>query len=149
MFHGGWLQKFFEYQGSQPRVNRVTFSDMIAQSLKGFFQVLGIEFLEQSKPHFEKLFEDVGSGKPEERNAAAFASEFIGALARGSKHWSFDDRQRAFDYITPHFKTGHISCSQSCIPDWHAALRFCVYDLDVRRCIWPRDALIDNLDHRL
>lgn len=146
MFEGDWMEKFFEYQASQPRVNRVTFSDMIAQSLKGFFQILGIEFLEKSKPHFEKLFVDVGSGKPEERNALAFASEFIGALARGSKHWSFEDRKAAFGYILPHFKNGLMACSQSCIPDWHAALRFCVYDLDVRRCIWLRDALIQNLD---
>jgi proteasome activator subunit 4 len=146
MYKDNWLSKFFEYSAAQPRMNRVSFSDMVAQSLKGIFQILGIEFLEKSKPHFEKLLLETGSGKPEERNALAFASEFIGALARGSKHWSFEDREKSFTYILPHLKQILTNCSQSCIPDYHAALRFCVYDLDVRRCMWLRDFLIQNLD---
>jgi proteasome activator subunit 4 len=146
MFDGDWMEKYFEYLASQPRMDRVSFAYVTAHTLKGMFQIMGIEFLEHSKPHFEKLFSDLGTGKPEERNAIAFASEFIAALARGAKHWPFEDRRRAFDYILPHLKSGLMNCSQNCVPDWHAALRFCVYDLDVRRCVWLRDALMSNMD---
>jgi proteasome activator subunit 4 len=74
------------------------------------------------------------------------AAELIAGFSRGSKHWTFADREKSFEYVGPLLKNALKNCSQSAVIDWQSCLRFCVYDLDIRRTKWLTDILVDNLN---
>ncbi|KAL0489595.1 26S proteasome subunit BLM10 [Acrasis kona] len=141
-----WLNKLFELLSMQPRPNRYSFEETTAHLFKGMFQIYGPDLLNVTKCHLEKIISHAGSQKPEERSNIALASEFIGGFVRGSKHWAFEDRESAFDYMMPLLDKLLRECSLLCIPDLQAGLRFMIYDFDVRRIHRIRDLLIRNLN---
>jgi len=124
-----WLEKFFRHHTHRDD----SFSETFAQMFKGMFQLFGMEFYERCKPFIVEISKHAGSGKLDESGHMAAASEFVGGLIRGMKHWRFAEQQRIFGELTELWDTVLDKCSQGCITEWSEGFEFATSDKDPRR----------------
>ncbi|EFC37419.1 predicted protein [Naegleria gruberi] len=154
MFQEEYLSKVFSYfsDDTNGQSNNRAFTKAHAQMFKGFFQIMGIEGLKVIEKHFEHLLSASGTGNADEFSKICFASEIFAGVCRGSKHWKFNDRKQAQDYLFEKISTVIDSCSPQCIESGlRSSFHFCMFDADGRRTKPLVDFLTGkvNLDYGL
>lgn len=78
----------------------------------GLFRNHGNEFLDNFKPHLERLVRD-----PQEASQRC-AAEIITGLIRGSKHWPFAKAESLWNFLCPLLRVAFSNVNVESINDW-------------------------------
>ncbi|KAG0049518.1 hypothetical protein BGZ83_005704 [Gryganskiella cystojenkinii] len=81
--------------------------------------------------------------KSEDKNAQRTASELIGGLIRGSKHWKKGSLDGMWSWLTPLLKKSFQQCTPDSLVYWERFVKYCCLFRDPRRVL-PLISLIFN-----
>lgn len=136
MLQPNYLTKLFMYFSEETNTqnNGRSFTKKNAQMFKGLFQLMGIQALELLKPFIEDLLSVSGSGAPEEHSKICLVAEIFGGLSRATKHWKFNDKQNALEYLLQQISHTIDSCSPQAVDSGlRSAFHYAMFDSDGRR----------------
>ncbi|KAG0225196.1 hypothetical protein B0O80DRAFT_458867 [Mortierella sp. GBAus27b] len=133
-------EKLMEYMSEEPlRGERGdAFNMEHAKLYKSVFGLWEDKFLDQVQPIIVKLCSTV-----DDRNAQRAATELVGGLIRGSKHWKKSSLDRMWAWLTPVIQKAFQQCTPDSISYWVRFVRYCCSFRDPRRVL-PLITLIFN-----
>jgi proteasome activator subunit 4 len=99
-----------------------------ANLFRSIFQTFGDRPLAVAKPHIEKLCEAT-----DQKNAQRAASEILGGLIRGTKHWSLAKLDELWVWLTPLLRKTFNSITPDSLTYWESLVRHTVARRDPRR----------------
>ncbi|KAG2374297.1 hypothetical protein C9374_010867 [Naegleria lovaniensis] len=151
MLEPNYLTKLFMYFSEETNTqnNGRSFTKKNAQMFKGLFQLMGIQALELLKPFIEDLLSVSGSGAPEEHSKICLVAEIFAGLSRATKHWKFDDKQNALEYLLQQISHTIDTCAPQAVDSGlRSAFHYAMFDSDGRRTRSIINFLIEktNLD---
>lgn len=109
-----------------------------ANLFRSIFQTFGDRPLVVAKPHIEKLCEAT-----DQKNAQRAASEILGGLIRGTKHWSLAKLDEVWQWLTPLLRKTFNSISPDSLNYWESLVRHTVARRDPRRVQPLIDLVLD------
>eukprot|EP00047_Mylnosiga_fluctuans_P011818 m.22942 g.22942 ORF g.22942 m.22942 type:complete len:1805 (-) comp3830_c0_seq1:81-5495(-) len=112
------------------------FQDGRADLYKGLFRI-GPQVLDILRDKITTMCANVQSAA-QQRGVA----EIVAGLVRGSKHWEASAVQAMWAWLLPQLQAAWAAGSSECLSPWSAAVRYFVYDRDVRRLYPLFDVLL-------
>ncbi|KAG0312267.1 hypothetical protein BGZ99_009606 [Dissophora globulifera] len=133
-------EKLIEFMVQEPvRGERHdAFSSEHARLYKSIFGMWEDKFLDVVEPFIVKLCSTV-----DDKNAQRTATELVGGLIRGSKHWKKSALDRMWSWLTPLLKKAFQLCTPDSLVYWERFVKYCCAYRDPRRVL-PLISLIFN-----
>ncbi|KAG0355172.1 hypothetical protein BGZ54_001264, partial [Gamsiella multidivaricata] len=133
-------EKLIEFMAQEPvRGERHdSFSSEHARLFKSIFGLWEDKFLDVVEPVVVKLCSTV-----DDKNAQRTATELIGGLIRGSKHWKKSSLDRMWAWLTPVLKKAFQLCTPDSLVYWERFVKYVCSFRDPRRLL-PLVSLIFN-----
>ncbi|KAI9483082.1 MAG: hypothetical protein EXX96DRAFT_599664 [Benjaminiella poitrasii] len=99
-----------------------------ARLISSIFQMFGDKPLNAAKEHIEMLCQAT-----DQKNSQRAASEILGGLIRGTKHWSLNKLSTVWEWLKPLVQNAFNSITPDSLLYWDAFIKFCVTRRDPRR----------------
>lgn len=133
-------EKLIEFMSEEPlRGERGdAFSMDHAKLYKSIFGLWEDKFMNQIEPIIVRL-----SSKIDDKNAQRAATELIGGMVRGSKHWKKSSLDRMWAWLTPVIQKAFQQSTSESISYWIRMVKYCCAYRDPRRVL-PLISLIFN-----
>ncbi|KAK3822755.1 MAG: hypothetical protein J3Q66DRAFT_424160 [Benniella sp.] len=133
-------EKLMEFMSSDPlRGERSdAFNLEHAKFYKSIFGMWEDRFMDQIEPIIVRLCSSVDN-----KNAQRAATELLGGMIRGSKHWKKSSLDRMWTWLTPVLQKAFQQCTPDSLAYWVRFVRYCCAFRDPRR-ILPFISLIFN-----
>ncbi|KAF9110857.1 hypothetical protein BGX27_005774 [Mortierella sp. AM989] len=133
-------EKLIQFMAQEPiRGERHdSFSNENARLYKSIFGLWEDKFLDVVEPVIVKLASTV-----DDKNSQRTASELIGGLVRGTKHWKKSSLDRMWTWLTPVLKKSFQLCTPDSLVYWERFVKYCCSSRDPRRVL-PLISLIFN-----
>ncbi|KAF9994804.1 hypothetical protein BGZ79_000402 [Entomortierella chlamydospora] len=133
-------EKLIEFMAQEPihGERHDSFSTEHARFFKSIFGLWEDKFLDIVEPVIIKLASTV-----DDKNSQRSASELIGGLVRGSKHWKKSGLDRLWSWLTPTLKKTFQLCTPDSLVYWERFVKYCCAYRDPRRVL-PLITLIFN-----
>ncbi|KAF8964857.1 hypothetical protein BGZ46_000706 [Entomortierella lignicola] len=125
-------EKLTEFMSQEPlRGERHdSFSTDHARLFKSIFGLWEDKFLDVAQPVIIKLASTI-----DDKNAQRTASELIGGLVRGSKHWKKSSLDRMWAWLTPTLRKTFQLCTPDSLVYWQRSVKYCCSFRDPRRLL--------------
>lgn len=104
------------------------FNDSHARLFSSIFQMYQDLPLEAARPCIENL-----CASSDQKNAQRAASEILGGLVRGTKHWNPSKLARLWEWLLPLLQRAFLSITPDSLTYWESFVKFCVARRDPRR----------------
>lgn len=133
-------EKLMEFMSSDPlRGERSdAFNLEHAKFYKSIFGMWEDRFMDQVEPIIVRLCSSVDN-----KNAQRAATELLGGMIRGSKHWKKSSLDRMWTWLTPVLQKAFQQCTPDSLAYWVRFVRYCCAFRDPRRVL-PFISLIFN-----
>lgn len=132
------VDKFLEYLSLEEKKGSDKFSTKRYTMFKRLFINFGPTFLPKFQPGITKL---VSSNMESHQRAA---SEFIGGLMRGSRHWPYEANVTLRNFVEPLLRSAMDSVIQETVSDWGTCCATCFEREDGRRVSWFVDIVCED-----
>ncbi|KAF9169581.1 hypothetical protein BGX20_010129 [Mortierella sp. AD010] len=130
-------EKLIEFMAQEP-IDGDSFNTEHARFFKSIFGLWEDKFLDIVEPAIIKLASIV-----DDKNSQRSASELIGGLVRGSKHWRKSGLDRLWSWLAPTLKKAFQLCTPDSLVYWERFVKYCCAYRDPRRLL-PLITLIFN-----
>ncbi|CEJ03873.1 hypothetical protein RMCBS344292_17848 [Rhizopus microsporus] len=104
------------------------FNDSHARLFSSIFQMYQDLPLEAARPCIESL-----CASSDQKNAQRAASEILGGLVRGTKHWNPSKLARLWEWLLPLLQRAFLGITPDSLTYWESFVKFCVARRDPRR----------------
>ncbi|KAI7908029.1 uncharacterized protein BX663DRAFT_425475 [Cokeromyces recurvatus] len=117
---------YFSQEVNQKQEDRFNLEN--ARLISSIFQVFGDRPLSAAKEHIEKLCQAT-----DQKNSQRAASEILGGLIRGTKHWNVTKLSSVWIWLKPLLQNIFNGITPDSLLYWDAFIKFCATRRDPRR----------------
>ncbi|KAK6639500.1 hypothetical protein RUM43_007773 [Polyplax serrata] len=132
------VAQLIAYFSLEEKKGKDKFSGTKFWMFKYLFRNHGDSFLHVFKPHLESLVVD------DHESSQRCASEIIGGLIRGSKHWPYEKVSSLWRFLGPLIRTGLSNMTEETVRDWGSCFASAAENIDPNRNYWLLEILMEN-----